>query len=121
MGTVEVFNGADLNPNAKEWNPIYDCAPEEDRCLFLTFSNGFPLTENQIVTFFTRVYVHYPEGGKQLPLFGKVVFVASSIPAIVLGGKEEAKFSIDTKTMWCKKFESRKARSRASAPASRRR
>ncbi|CAK9319211.1 unnamed protein product [Citrullus colocynthis] len=129
MGTVEGFNGADLNPNAKEWNPVYDCAPEEDRCLFLTFSNGFPLNEHQIVTFFTRkygacierVYVHYPDGGKQPPLFGKVVFVASSIPAVILEGKEEAKFFIDSKTMWCKKFEARKARTRASAPASQRR
>ena len=46
--------GGDLNPNAKEWSPIHDSAPEEDRCLFLTFSNGYPLTEHQIVHFFTR-------------------------------------------------------------------
>lgn len=67
-----------------------------------------------------RVYVHYPEGGNQPPLFGKVVFVASSIPAIVLGGKDEAKFSIESKTLWCKRYETRKARSRVSASASRR-
>lgn len=77
MGTVEVFNGADLNPNAKEWNPIYDCAPEEDRCLFLTFSNGFPLTEHQIVTFFTR-YVRLPIFFF-LPTSGKIKHQANSI------------------------------------------
>ncbi|XP_022979539.1 uncharacterized protein LOC111479214 [Cucurbita maxima] len=112
--------GGDLNPNAKEWSPIHDSAPEEDRCLFLTFSNGYPLTEHQIVHFFTRqfgacierVYVHYREGGKEPPLFGKVVFVASSIPAIILEGKDEAKFCIESRTMWCKRYEARKARYR---------
>ncbi|KAG6597035.1 uncharacterized protein LOC111449194 [Cucurbita moschata] len=121
MDSLQGFNGADhLNPQAKEWNPLFDCAPEEDRCLFLTFSNGNPLSEHQIVNFFTRnygscierVYVHYPDGGTQLPLFGKVVFVASSIPAIILGGKDEAKFSIESKTLWCKRYEARKTRFR---------
>lgn len=43
-----------LNPHAKEWNPIACRAPEEYRCLFLTFSNGYPLTETQIINFFNR-------------------------------------------------------------------
>jgi hypothetical protein len=41
-----------LNPFAKEWNLATERAPEEERCLFLTFSNGYPLTENQLVNFF---------------------------------------------------------------------
>lgn len=45
---------SNLNPSAKEWNPINERLPEEDRCLFLTFSNGYPLTENQIINFFSR-------------------------------------------------------------------
>lgn len=43
-----------LNPYAKEWNFSIERAPEEDRCLFLTFSNGYPLTENQIIRFFNK-------------------------------------------------------------------
>lgn len=42
-----------LNPNAKAWSPVMDSAPEEDRCLFVTFSNGHPITEAEIVRFFT--------------------------------------------------------------------
>lgn len=43
-----------LNPNAKEWDPNNNRAPEVDRCLFLTFSNGYPLNQRQIKSFFTR-------------------------------------------------------------------
>ncbi|KAK9273946.1 hypothetical protein L1049_018758 [Liquidambar formosana] len=72
-----------LNPFANEWNPISEQLPEEDRCLYVTFSKGFPLTEAQISHFFAqkfgpcveRVYVHRPsESWKNPPLFGKVVF-----------------------------------------------
>lgn len=43
-----------LNPDAEEWDFRTNRAPEEDRCLFLTFSNGYPLTHAQIIRFFTR-------------------------------------------------------------------
>ncbi|PON70227.1 hypothetical protein TorRG33x02_257770 [Trema orientale] len=43
-----------LNPYAREWDPYTNKAPEQDRCLFLTFSNGYPLNQRQIRAFFTR-------------------------------------------------------------------
>lgn len=43
---------SNLNPFADEWHP--NMAPEEDRCCFFTFSNGYPLTERQIINFFTE-------------------------------------------------------------------
>ncbi|KAJ0110823.1 hypothetical protein Patl1_00147 [Pistacia atlantica] len=107
-----------LNPFAKEWNPVTDRAPEEDRCLFLTFSNGYPLTENQITRFFNdkygpcveRVYVHspVPRNMNAPPLFGKVVFKVSYIPAAILSGHKQTKFTVDGKPLWCKKFEAKK-------------
>ena len=42
-----------LNPSAKEWDLWVEQATEEERGLFLTFSNGYPLTESQIKSFFT--------------------------------------------------------------------
>ncbi|KAF5446159.1 hypothetical protein F2P56_031809 [Juglans regia] len=104
-----------LNPFAKEWNPAIERAPEEERCLFLTFSKGHALTGNQITNFFNRkygqcvewVYVHSPDP-KKPALFGKVVFETSSIPAIVMGKLEQAKFNVDAKPLWCKWFDLKK-------------
>lgn len=45
--------GSTLNPSAKEWYPWQSRAPDEDRSLFITFSNGYPLTHYQIWQFFT--------------------------------------------------------------------
>ncbi|KAJ8747050.1 hypothetical protein K2173_011345 [Erythroxylum novogranatense] len=107
-----------LNPFAKEWNPLKDRANESDRCLFLTFSNGYPLNESQIVNFFTqkfgacieRVYVHWENrtDEKMPPLFGKVVFDASYVPASILKGEKEAKFMVEGKPLWCKEFVQKK-------------
>jgi hypothetical protein len=49
-----VSAGTKLNPFAREWNPAIERVPEEERCLFLTFSKGNPLTENQIFNFFNQ-------------------------------------------------------------------
>ncbi|KAG6749303.1 hypothetical protein D5086_025703 [Populus alba] len=115
---IAPYAGSRLNPSAKEWNPVTERAAEENRCLFLTFSNGYPLTESQISRFFTmnygscveRVYVHWPEPKDQgaPPLFGKVVFTASYIPAMILNGKTEAKFWVDAKPLWGKRFKPKK-------------
>ncbi|KAB5526897.1 hypothetical protein DKX38_020744 [Salix brachista] len=109
---IAPYVGSKLSPSAKEWNPLTERAAEENRCLFLTFSNGYPLTEIQISRFFRmnygscveRVYVHRPEPKDQNlpPLFGKVIFTASYIPAMILNGKTEAKFWVDAKPLWGK-------------------
>ncbi|XP_057980551.1 uncharacterized protein LOC131166219 [Malania oleifera] len=96
-----------LDPGAKEWDFWRGRAPEQDRCLFLTFSNGYPLDELDIIRFFNqkyggcveRVYVHRPA------LFGKVVFTNSVLPLLVLNGHDNAKFIINGRTVWCKKFQ----------------
>ncbi|GMJ01195.1 hypothetical protein HRI_003788700 [Hibiscus trionum] len=109
-----------LDPNAKEWSAKTDGAPEEDRCLFVTFSNGHPIADHQIRRFFRlkygdcldRVYVHMP-GPKEVketsittPQFGKVVFKTSCIPMVLTqSGRKEIKFVVDGKPLWCKKFD----------------
>ncbi|PQQ01724.1 uncharacterized protein Pyn_36143 [Prunus yedoensis var. nudiflora] len=103
---------SNLSPYAAEWDPFYYQAPEDDRCCFITFSNGFPLTEDQIMDFFNerfgscveRVYVHCPHPWEN-PLFGKVVFNSVLIPAIVLRGQVQVKFKIDRRPLWCKRFD----------------
>ncbi|XP_050238468.2 uncharacterized protein LOC126687959 [Mercurialis annua] len=112
------FSGIEskLNPFAKEWSPETDRISEDDRCLFLTFSNGYPLTEMQLVKFFNetfgecveKVYVHWPNPRnrrKVPPLFGKVVFKSYYITTVILNGRKEAKFWAERKPLWCKRFD----------------
>ncbi|KAK8635819.1 hypothetical protein V6N13_004534 [Hibiscus sabdariffa] len=117
-------NSRPLDPNAKEWSGKTDGAPEEDRCLFITFSNGHPIADHRIRSFFThnygdcleRVYVHWPrpkdveETNTTTPQFGKVVFKTSWIPLVITQcGKRETKFVVDGKPLWCKKYDPSKS------------
>ncbi|KAF3440078.1 hypothetical protein FNV43_RR18356 [Rhamnella rubrinervis] len=72
-----------LNPDAQEWHPKNNSAPEEERCLFLTFSNGYPLSHAQIIKFFTGMY------------------------GLVMGSEEQVKFMVDQRPLWCKRFQPR--------------
>jgi len=51
-----------------------------------------------------RVYVHWSDPNKPA-LFGKVVFNRCSVPAIIMGRLEQAKFTVNSKPLWCKRFE----------------
>lgn len=57
-GSSPKAKSSKLNPDAKEWNPLIERTPEEDRTLFLTFSKGYPLSEDQIIRFFNE-YMSY--------------------------------------------------------------
>ncbi|CAL1398897.1 unnamed protein product [Linum trigynum] len=46
--------GGSLDPKARAWSPESGRAPVEDRCLYVTFSIGDPLSADQIERFFTR-------------------------------------------------------------------
>ncbi|KAK8635818.1 hypothetical protein V6N13_004533 [Hibiscus sabdariffa] len=113
-------NSRPLDPNAKEWSAKTNRAPEEDRCLFVTFSNGHPITEHRISRFFRlkygdcleKVYVRWPgpkdveETNITTPQFGKVVFKTSWMPlTLTQCGKREIKFIVDGKPLWCKMFD----------------
>ncbi|XP_010518103.1 PREDICTED: uncharacterized protein LOC104793448 [Camelina sativa] len=91
----------------------------EPRSLFLTFSNGFPLSEHQIFAFFDSlfpmsvegVYVNRPGAARKLgktDLFGKVIFRYFNIPNIVLGPYEKVCFTVDGRPMYCRRFETRR-------------
>nr|XP_011469246.1 PREDICTED: uncharacterized protein LOC105352895 isoform X2 [Fragaria vesca subsp. vesca] len=112
-----------LNPNAPAFDPKINRAPEEDRCCFLTFSNGYPIEELSIIEFFNRkfgpncverVYIHRPAG--EPPLFGKVVFRSVLMPAMVLQGKDLKKYLVNAHPMWCKRYDREKAQQSRQLP-----
>ncbi|KAJ4973692.1 hypothetical protein NE237_006866 [Protea cynaroides] len=105
-----------LSPMAMTWSPWLAPLPPKRKRLFLTFSNGYPLTEEEIVGFFRDkygdciedVFVHYPEGGP--PLFGNVVFRSESMVELVMNGQEKVKFTVAGKPLWCRKFKPKNQR-----------
>ncbi|KZV18985.1 hypothetical protein F511_27087 [Dorcoceras hygrometricum] len=82
-----------------------------ERTMFATFSKGYPVSESEIRQFFTKVYgncvesVHMQEVRvDQQALYARVVFVTPAFIESVLSGMSKAKFSINGKHVWMRKF-----------------
>ncbi|CAN1169250.1 hypothetical protein LINPERPRIM_LOCUS19691 [Linum perenne] len=98
------------------WEP-YNNATDDDKTLFLTFSRGFPVTKDEVVELFTRKYgegsvvsVMMQENmvcGEQQTLFAKMMMRSVTVVDEVLGGNRIAKFRINGKHIWARKYERR--------------
>ena len=60
-----------------------------------------------------RVDVQSKALDKGPPLFGTMVFKSSAMPGMILRGKNDAKFTINGSTLWCKKYQARKNQRRS--------
>ncbi|KAL7203858.1 hypothetical protein ACSBR2_017003 [Camellia fascicularis] len=49
-----------------------------------------------------KIYIHKPRDS--VPLFGKITFKASFVPAAILNGQDEVRFTVFGRTIWCKKY-----------------
>lgn len=96
------------------WRTADGGVSEDDRTLFLTFSRGFPVTAEEVKGLFTEAFGECVEGiqmeevpaGEQ-PLYARMVM--SSVVAVdrILDGKRIAKFRINGKHIWARKYERR--------------
>ena len=50
------------------------------------------------------------KGPEETPQFGQVVFKKSTLPLLILNGKDEVRFVIDQRSFWCKKYQDRNTR-----------
>ncbi|KAL0720493.1 hypothetical protein Bca4012_035092 [Brassica carinata] len=115
-----------FNANALPFYPV----KTDEHALFLTFSYGYPLSQMQIRNYFNRqlvimirfygpvvetVNVHKPKPGRGPPLFGKIVFKQQHFPASLMGKKEKIHFIVEGRYLYCKKFVSKKSKSRATS------
>ncbi|XVE76880.1 hypothetical protein DITRI_Ditri13aG0015900 [Diplodiscus trichospermus] len=78
-----------LNPHAREWSPRAPLERAYGDCL-------------------EKIYVYKPPASDApwKPSFGMVVFKGCLIPMVIIEcGKKQAKFKVDGKDLWCKKFE----------------
>ncbi|KAL0374565.1 UNVERIFIED_CONTAM: hypothetical protein Sradi_3372200 [Sesamum radiatum] len=83
-----------------------------ERTMFVTFSKGYPVTETEVRQFFTRLFgsciesFHMQEvvSPNEQALYAKIVFVRSSFIRAILSGVSKAKFTINGKHVWMRKF-----------------
>ncbi|KAL8251847.1 hypothetical protein R6Q59_035540 [Mikania micrantha] len=88
--------------------------PPDDRTIFLTFSKGYPLSQNEIIRYFTSMFgdfiqsIHMQpvEPGIQ-PLFARIVVRCPSLVRAVVdrdGQHGKSKYIINGKHVWARKF-----------------
>ncbi|KAK1274028.1 hypothetical protein QJS04_geneDACA012476 [Acorus gramineus] len=101
--TAATTVGSTLNPNANPW------VPAEQRSVFVAFARGRPLTEEEVVEFFTLRFGECVESlsieqtaAGMVPMFGQVRFVSLSMIDIVMNGQQAAKFVVNGKHMWAR-------------------
>ncbi|XP_074558573.1 uncharacterized protein LOC141814516 [Curcuma longa] len=88
--------------------------PEDERSIFITFSRGYPLTQEDIEEYFTSKWGKCVEkvtvarsASAVAPVYGKVVFKKEAYMGLVLNGLDLVKFTIKRKQMWARKYEPR--------------
>ncbi|XP_071721752.1 uncharacterized protein [Rutidosis leptorrhynchoides] len=95
------------------WNPALGvCA--DDRTMFLTFSKGFPVIEEELRELFTKKFgdcIDKVEMQKtndnQQTLFAKLVLHSTITIDLILMDEPKAKFKINKKHVWARKYDRR--------------
>ncbi|KAJ9168044.1 hypothetical protein P3X46_019618 [Hevea brasiliensis] len=85
--------------------------PPEDRTMFVTFSKGYPVHKWEVREFFTSAYgdciesLHMQEvESHEQALFARIVFHSAATIEVILNGLDKAKFNINGKHVWARKF-----------------
>ncbi|GAA0163944.1 hypothetical protein Leryth_026898 [Lithospermum erythrorhizon] len=83
----------------------------ENRTMFVTFSKGYPVAEWEVKDFFTRIFGDCVESiymqevkNDEQALFARIVFHNPSFINFILNGMTKAKFTINGKHVWMRKF-----------------
>ncbi|KAL6639490.1 hypothetical protein ACP70R_023220 [Stipagrostis hirtigluma subsp. patula] len=84
--------------------------PRDERTLFVTFSNGYPFTKDELYDFFMRHYgdveeitIEEPIASRP-PLYAHVTFFSQLTLFHVLDGKKKVKFLTLGKHLWARQF-----------------
>lgn len=111
----------DLIPTAElwGWHPTNEVS-EDDRTMFLTFSRGFPVSEEEVRKLFTEMFGNCVEGvhmgnlssnsnsnNDQQPLYARMILKSVTTVDQILDGRHISKFRINGKHIWARKYERR--------------
>ncbi|KAL1531321.1 hypothetical protein AAHA92_34010 [Salvia divinorum] len=82
-----------------------------ERTMFVTFSKGYPVSEMEVMQFFSRLLGNCVESfhmqevkREEQSLYAKIVFLRPSFISAILNGMSKAKFTISGKHIWMRKF-----------------
>lgn len=110
----ELFDGISITRNRSSSSATAVSA--ENRTLFVTFSKGYPVTEAEVREFFTKLFGECIESFYMQPvmppeqaLYARVVFCKPDIIDLVLNGLQKAKYTINGKHLWMRKFIAKRA------------
>ncbi|KAL2458883.1 uncharacterized protein Fot_55446 [Forsythia ovata] len=109
---IHNFSNMRVGRNAFPGNyQVINEVPPEDRTMFVTFSRGYPVAEREVRHFFSTNFgdciesFHMQEvRPHEQPLYARVVFLKPSFIPEILDGTEKAKFTINGKHVWMRKF-----------------
>ncbi|KAJ6743680.1 hypothetical protein OIU85_017606 [Salix viminalis] len=96
------------------WDPAR-AVPENDRTMFLTFSRGFPVTKEEVAELFTsicgdcvvNVQMQEKSQSSEQPLYAKIIMRTVTAVDQILCGRRVAKFRINGKHIWARKYDRR--------------
>ncbi|OVA01504.1 hypothetical protein BVC80_1513g17 [Macleaya cordata] len=121
QGAMRDFNqtpthsSSTLNPSAKKFTMGEKSTSQYERSLFLTFSNGHPLSREEIIHFFTSEWgpvvenviidqkTHY-----KIPQYGRIIFTNISVIRSILKGQWKVKFIVNGKHLWARVYMSKR-------------
>ncbi|XP_034225695.1 uncharacterized protein LOC117635495 [Prunus dulcis] len=108
----------DIMKQAIEINFSQNSADHSQRTMFVTFSKGYPVHEHEVKQFFTAAFGDCVESLQmqevqpfEQSLFARVVFHSASTIEAILSGVSKAKFTINGKHVWVRRFVPKRARS----------
>ncbi|KAK9741493.1 hypothetical protein RND81_03G110200 [Saponaria officinalis] len=97
--------------------------PPRERTIFLTFSKGYPISEPELRDFLFRTFGDIIENlymqdvdGNEQPLYAKLIVRNGKAMQEVLGSEGKAKFSINGRHVWARKYVRKNATSPPSSP-----
>ncbi|GAB2286766.1 hypothetical protein Dimus_021160 [Dionaea muscipula] len=97
--------------------------PLDDRTIFLTFSKGYPISGPEIREYFTRAFGDVIEAlhmqdvpFEEQALYARLVIRDPKKMDEILGGQGKAKFSINGKHVWARKYVHKNTRGVSFAP-----
>ncbi|XP_050211852.1 uncharacterized protein LOC126662008 [Mercurialis annua] len=111
MDIGDLLRNIQINNSSEEETDFMN-VPMDDRTIFLTFSKGYPISEDEVKDFFTRKYgdcieaIHMQEVTVEdhQPLYARLIVRSSTLVHVFLEGQNKAKFSINGKHVWARKY-----------------